>query len=145
MSHLTITGVEHHAQNLGGRQAPQRQAGSQSHGQHAQLSRTATVQRDRATVRAIRSAQHPLLAVRHTNMAQQSNQNMHARRPHVSTVKTIAFIAMLLTFAAASAIAFMSLIWLAAGAATGVGLMPWLAIFPISLGIAFWAAWRLAL
>lgn len=76
-------------------------------------------------------------------MAQRSDPNMHARRSQIATVKTVTIISMLLTFAGAGAIAFMSFIWLAAGAAAGVGLMPWLIVFPISLSVSFWAAWRL--
>ncbi|MFT9059728.1 hypothetical protein [Bifidobacterium aquikefiri] len=54
-------------------------------------------------------------------------------------------ISYILLFAVAGAVAFLSFIWLAAAAVAGVGLMPWLAIFPISLSVSFWAAWRLRL
>ncbi|MFT8532172.1 MAG: hypothetical protein ABF780_05805 [Bifidobacterium aquikefiri] len=78
-------------------------------------------------------------------MAQRSHTHLHTRRPQIATVKTIAFIGTLLIFAVAGAIAFMSFIWLAAGATAGVGLMPWLTVFPVSLSVSFWMAWRLRL
>lgn len=54
-------------------------------------------------------------------------------------------ISYILLFAISGAVAFLSFVWLAAGALRGIGLMPWLAILLISLGITFWAAWRLRL
>ncbi|MFT8640120.1 hypothetical protein [Bifidobacterium sp.] len=51
----------------------------------------------------------------------------------------------ILIFAFSGAAAFLSFIWLAAAAVAGVGLMPWLVVFPISLAVLFWAAWRLRL
>ncbi len=61
------------------------------------------------------------------------------------TTDAIWFVLMFLLLVVADAGAFLSFIWLVAGSVSGVGLMPWLVIFPISLGIAFWAAWRIEL
>lgn len=61
------------------------------------------------------------------------------------TINAICFTLMFLLLIVADAGAFLSFIWLVSGSVSGVGLMPWLVIFPISLVIAFWAAWRLEL
>ena len=55
------------------------------------------------------------------------------------------FVACFLLLMVSGVTAFLSFIWLAAGAVAGVGLMPWLVIFPVSLAVAAWAAWRLEL
>ncbi|MDN5633986.1 hypothetical protein [Bifidobacterium mongoliense] len=61
------------------------------------------------------------------------------------TINAIWFVLMFLLLVVAGAGAFLSFIWLVAGSVSGVGLMPWLVIFPISLSVAFWAAWRIEL
>ena len=49
------------------------------------------------------------------------------------TINTIWFTLMFLLLIVSCAMAFLSFIWLVAAAASGVGLMPWLVIFPLSL------------
>jgi hypothetical protein len=46
---------------------------------------------------------------------------------------------MFLLLIVSCAMAFLSLVWLACAAASGVGLMPWLVIFPLSL-LGVWVA-----
>lgn len=59
------------------------------------------------------------------------------------TIDAIWFVLTFLLLVVADAGAFLSFIWLVSVSVSGVGLMPWLVIFPISLSVAFWAAWRL--
>jgi hypothetical protein len=50
-----------------------------------------------------------------------------------ATVNALWFVLMFLLLIVSCAMAFLSFIWLVAAAASGVGLMPWLVIFPLSL------------
>ncbi len=50
-----------------------------------------------------------------------------------TTINTIWFVLMFLLLIVSCAVAFLSFIWLVAAAASGVGLMPWLIVFPLSL------------
>lgn len=139
MSDTTLSGVEHHAQNLGGRQAPHSQTSSGTHGHDHQRTLPAKIQRERATIRAFWHSHDPLLAVRHSNLARRQNTNLHTRRPQISITNTIWFMLMFLLLIVSCAMAFGSFIWLVAAAASGVGLMPWLVMFPLSL-IGVWVA-----
>lgn len=56
-----------------------------------------------------------------------------------ATVNAIWFLLMFLLLIVSCAMAFLSLVWLACAAASGVGLMPWLVIFPLSL-LGVWVA-----
>jgi hypothetical protein len=56
-----------------------------------------------------------------------------------STVNAIWFVLMFLLLIVSCAMAFLSLIWLVGAAASGVGLMPWLAVFTLSL-VGVWVA-----
>ncbi|MEE8725452.1 MAG: hypothetical protein SOH95_02595 [Bifidobacterium crudilactis] len=56
-----------------------------------------------------------------------------------STVNAVWFVLMFLLLVVSCALAFLSFIWLVAAAASGVGLMPWLVIFPLSL-VGVWVA-----
>lgn len=143
MSETTISGVEHHAQNLGGRQAPHSQTSSSTHGHDHQRSLTTTVQRERATVRAFWHSHNPLLAVRHSNLARRQNTNLHTRRPQISITNTIWFMLMFFLLIVSCAMAFLSFVWLVAAAASGVGLMPWLGVFLTSL-VGVWITARQA-
>ena len=50
-----------------------------------------------------------------------------------STINAIWFVLMFLLLIVSCAMAFLSFIWLIFAAASGTGLMPWLAVFPLSL------------
>jgi hypothetical protein len=50
-----------------------------------------------------------------------------------TTINTIWFTLMFFLLIVSCAVAFLSFIWLISAAASGVGLMPWLVIFPLSL------------
>jgi hypothetical protein len=50
-----------------------------------------------------------------------------------STVNAVWFILMFLLLIVSCAVAFLSFIWLVSAAASGIGLMPWLVVFPMSL------------
>ncbi|MCI1663354.1 MAG: hypothetical protein LKI23_00030 [Bifidobacterium crudilactis] len=50
-----------------------------------------------------------------------------------TTVNTIWFVLMFLLLIVSCVVGFLSFVWLVAAAASGVGLMPWLVIFPLSL------------
>ena len=56
-----------------------------------------------------------------------------------TTINAIWFTLMFLLLIVACALAFLSFIWLVSAAASGVGLMPWLVIFPLSL-LGVWVA-----
>ncbi len=50
-----------------------------------------------------------------------------------TTVNAIWFLLMFLLLIVSCAMSFLSFVWLVAAAASGVGLMPWLVLFPLSL------------
>lgn len=50
-----------------------------------------------------------------------------------STINAIWFVLMFLLLIVSCAMAFLSFIWLIFAAASGMGLMPWLVLFPLSL------------
>jgi hypothetical protein len=50
-----------------------------------------------------------------------------------TTVNAVWFVLMFLLLIVSCAMAFLSFVWLVAAAASGVGLMPWLVIFPLSM------------
>ncbi|MCI1643794.1 MAG: hypothetical protein LKI98_04225 [Bifidobacterium crudilactis] len=50
-----------------------------------------------------------------------------------ATVNAIWFLLMFLLLIVSCAMAFLSFVWLVCAAASGVGLMPWLIVFPLSL------------
>ena len=56
-----------------------------------------------------------------------------------TTVNAIWFILMFFLLIVSCVVAFLSFVWLACAAASGVGLMPWLVIFPLSL-VGVWVA-----
>ncbi|GAA6121925.1 hypothetical protein BPY_00330 [Bifidobacterium psychraerophilum] len=56
-----------------------------------------------------------------------------------TTVNAIWFILMFLLLIISCVVAFLSFIWLVCAAASGVGLMPWLVVFPLSL-VGVWVA-----
>ncbi|MCI1635174.1 hypothetical protein [Bifidobacterium sp.] len=58
-----------------------------------------------------------------------------------TTINTVWFTLMFLLLIVSSAMAFLSFVWLACAAASGVGLMPWIVLFPLSL-IGVWVAAR---
>ena len=49
------------------------------------------------------------------------------------TINTIWFVLMFLLLIVSCAMAFLSFIWLIFAAGSGMGLMPWLVLFPLSL------------
>ncbi|MFT8330278.1 hypothetical protein [Bifidobacterium psychraerophilum] len=56
------------------------------------------------------------------------------------TVNTVWFALMFFLLIVSCAVAFLSFVWLACAAASGVGLMPWIVLFPLSLiGVCFTA------
>jgi hypothetical protein len=58
-----------------------------------------------------------------------------------TTVNALWFLLMFLLLIVSCAVAFLSFVWLVAAAASGVGLMPWIVLFPLSL-IGVWVAAR---
>ena len=50
-----------------------------------------------------------------------------------STINAIWFVLMFLLLVVSCAMAFLSFVWLIFAAASGMGLMPWLVLFPLSL------------
>ncbi len=50
-----------------------------------------------------------------------------------TTVNTIWFVLMFLLLIVSCVVAFLSFVWLVCAAASGVGLMPWIAVFLTSL------------
>lgn len=50
-----------------------------------------------------------------------------------ATVNALWFVLMFLLLIVSCVVAFLSFVWLVVAAASGVGLMPWLVIFPLSL------------
>jgi hypothetical protein len=50
-----------------------------------------------------------------------------------TTVNAIWFILMFLLLIVSCAMSFLSFVWLVCAAASGLGLMPWIVLFPLSL------------
>lgn len=66
-------------------------------------------------------------------MARQQTTHLHTRRPQINPTDTIWFALMFLLLIISCVVGFLSFIWLTFAAASGMGLMPWLAVFPLSL------------
>jgi hypothetical protein len=62
-----------------------------------------------------------------------------------TTVNAIWFLVIFLLLIVSCAMAFLSFVWLVAAAASGLGLMPWLVIFPVSLVGAWFTAGQVKL
>ncbi|MFT8987822.1 MAG: hypothetical protein ABF966_06250 [Bifidobacterium psychraerophilum] len=58
-----------------------------------------------------------------------------------TTINTIWFTLMFLLLIVSCVVGFLSFIWLTFAAASGTGLMPWLAVFPLSL-VGVWVSAR---
>jgi hypothetical protein len=68
-------------------------------------------------------------------MARQQTTHLHTRRPQINPTDTVWFALMFLLLILSCTGAFLSFTWLTFAAASGTGLMPWLALFLISLSI----------